>query len=270
MSRRFITIARSGAALLGVFAAFAIVSSTGCGDTSGTHAHFTMEFVADAGEATFTTSTGWQVELTSACAHIGPVYLFGKETAPQASLLDRAASLLEGRAFAHVGDELGGAPVRGEWLSRESVRIVPAQTKRSPVLDGHGGELAWLTYELARPRTETNADACLHGAAAYVVGEAVKGTERIAFEGALTPDASDHGHFVQKLPLEGALADGAIVRLAIRPSAWFDGAHFDRLPAAPAGERRVLDPTSQPHSAWLTAIRAGQGITPELRPATQP
>ncbi|MDC3958795.1 hypothetical protein KEG38_33375 [Polyangium jinanense] len=263
--------------------AFGGLGSAGCDLPSGTGGR-AIEFEMQLGAASkpglpigsFETSTGWKVELGEALVAIGPVYVH-ENPPPLAGLVAPRGKSLSGMlwdvvvpdAHAHAGDQhFDGGEVKGEWLDQRAFDVLDPGGVRIGPVPGTEGRARSLSIRLDPPRASIGGDgAALHGHHAYVIGVAEKDGLVIPFEGGLDIEEEGTKRSVDGIPVDVSLGDGTIVGIVIHPSAWFDGAHFDRLTEKNAAGRFVITPESQVRTAWFLGARSFSAFSAETRDA---
>ncbi|MDI3289438.1 hypothetical protein [Polyangium sp. 15x6] len=259
------------------------LGSAGCDLPSGTGGR-AIEFEMRFGTAwrpglppgSFETSTGWRVELGEATVAIGPVYvhenpppLAGLGAPRGKGLSDMLWDVLVSDAHAHAGDQhFDGGEVKGEWLGQLAFDVLdPGGVYIGPV-PGTEGRARSLSIRLDPPRASIGGDGgALRGHHAYVVGVAEKDGLVVPFEGGLDIEEEGTKRSVDGVPLDVSLGDGIVVGIVIHPSAWFDGAHFDRLTEKNAAGRFVITPESQVRTAWFLGARGFSAFSAETRDA---
>jgi hypothetical protein len=203
------------------------------------------------GQGVFDTGTGWRVVLDEALVALGPVYLY----APADSLARRLEWVLVPVARAHGGtDPYAGRVVRGELLDAFVLDVLAPERRVWTDLSGSAGRVENLRADLPGP--EAGGAGSLRGYHAWVRGSATRGEERVRFAGGLIIPSDGLSEQVEGIPLDGLLEDGATVTLAVRPHAWFDGAHFERLPPPGGDGVRPIVPDSQVRNAWYLGARS--------------
>lgn len=218
-----------------------------CADTEGRAVRLRFRFEAQAEEGqplgTFDTTTGWRVVLTEARVALGPVYAMRGETKTARAtnaLRALASSLGPAIARAHGGvDPLSGRAILAQALEQRALDALDATPIETDPLLGTHGYAESITVAL-EPPSAAIADA-LFGHHAYVEGTATKDEVTIPFAGGI--DLPDSGTIrrVEGIPLAATLDDDGVIVVALRPSAWLAGAHFDRLgPADEAGVHPIV------------------------------
>ncbi len=203
------------------------------------------------GPGVFDTGTGWRVVLDEARLGLGPVYLY----ATADSLARRLEEILVPVARAHGGtDPYAGRVVRGEMLDAFVLDVLAPERRLWTDLPGSAGRVESLRVDLPGPEAEGAGP--LRGHYAWVRGTATRGDERVPFAGGLIIPSDGLSEQVEGIPLDGLLDDGATVTLAVRPRAWFDGAHFERLPPPGGDGVRPIVPGSQVRNAWYLGARS--------------
>ena len=174
-------------------------------------------------EPSFTTTLGWDVELSMARITVGPVRIFAPADAPIAQLL------LPSRAFAHGGlDPLDGRAVRGELLELiELDALDPMSVERAA--PGEEGPVDEVSVELVPPRM---------GATAQVAGEAMRDGETVSFSGEISLE-EDEFRRVEGIELAAFLTEGSRVEVTVDP--------------------RIED-VSQAHAAWRIGLRSARAF----------
>lgn len=263
--KRVVRMAMSMGFRIRFFALATLVLLGACeSGTSGRLVRFSLSVgsVVEAGApgpGVFETGTGWRVVLDEARIALGPVYLY----ATADSLATRLERVLVPVARAHGGtDPYAGRVVRGELLAPFVLDALAPERRVWTALPGSAGRVESLRVDLPGPDAE-GGDA-LRGHHAWVRGVATRGDERVSFEGGLTIPASGISEQVEGIPLDGVLDEGAKVTLDLRLRAWFDGAHFDRLPLPASDGARVIVPDSQVRNAWYLGARSLAGYTAEI------
>jgi hypothetical protein len=266
-----------------VLLAFGSLGCAGCDLPSGTGGRaieFEMRLRArwkpELPLGSFETSTGWKVDLGEAMVAIGPVYVH--ENAPPLAGIDAPRGeglsgllwdVLVPDAHAHAGDQhFDGGEVKGEWLGQVAFDVLHPGGEHIGPVPGTEGRARSLSIRLDPPRASIGGDGgALRGHHAYVVGVAEKDGLVVPFEGGL--DIEDEGMMrsVEGIPLDVSLRDGAVVGIVIHPSAWFDGAHFDRLTEKNAAGRFVITPESQVRTAWFLGARGFSAFSAETSDA---
>jgi hypothetical protein len=222
--------------------------------------------VAEEGEpgpGVFETETGWRIVLDEARVALGPVYLY----AASDSLAERLAQIfvLLPVARAHGGtDPYAGRVVRGELLDSFVLDALDPERRVWTGLPGSAGGVESLRVDLPGPEAESAGS--LRGYHAWVRGTATRGDERVPFAGGLTIPSDGLSEQVEGIALDGLLDDGATVTLAVRPHAWFDGAHFERLPPPGGDGVRPIVADSQVRNAWYLGARSLAGYVATITP----
>lgn len=215
-----------------------------CSVTRGVPITLTLVFEPLA-PRTFTTATGWEVELTEARALVGPVYAY----APPDALAWRRA-LAPSVALAHGGHgALDGRVVRAELLE---ARVVDALAVSDDVaLDGLAGALDVLTLVLDAPP----ADGPTHGRHVWVTGTARRGGEEVRFAGGIAP-SEPRQHRVEGVGVDGPpLDEGERLVVGVDPQAWLSEARFEELAPGADGVARI-EGTQVERALWLGARSA--------------
>lgn len=245
-----------------LFVTLALTSASfaACGATSGRA--ITVNLFAEGDGDTFTTATGWTVDLTDAHLALGPVYVL-------APIVTTLRELVMPVAYAHGGhDDFAGRVVRAEWLEQASVDLLaPARTSLG-IADGSAGPAGDVTVDL-EPPSDANTSA-VHGHHAWLAGAATMGTTTIPFEGGL--DIPDEGlsRRVEGIPASGDYDTDGELTLTVHVSSWLDQMHFDRLAAPTTGETRVIATGSQPYTAWYIGARTASAFSTTYAPPGAP
>lgn len=266
--------------LLGRVVALAVtLGLSACGDTVGNEVsfRFAVSTATESGKApgVFTTTTGWDVTLDEAIVAIGPVYLH--ENSPHLASgatsrfrngLGRLASLLVRPAYAHAGDDhFEGGAVLGEWLEQHAIDLTAPGLHVLGESVGDEATVRAYTVQLDPPRAPIvrNGDPT-RGFPVYVSGEAVKDGVTVRFRGGLT--LTSERRRVEGLATEITLAEGGTFVLELHPRAWFDAAHFERLPEStdPDGYRTITT-DNQVHAAWMIGARSTRAFSTRWLPA---
>jgi hypothetical protein len=216
--------------------------------------------VPDAGEelGTFTTRTGYRVQLSEARVAIGPIYLYENPppVARSASPLRRAWDALVPSAHAHPGDlHFAGGAVRGEYLGQVVLDGLAGERLDLGVLQGVAGPARSFSVILEPPRS-TEARTALRDHHAYVVGTAEKDGASYSFEGGLDIESEGALRKVEGIGLEAEIQQGARVTIQLHLSRWFADADFARLSALAPSGRYVIDEQSQVRGAWFIGARS--------------
>jgi hypothetical protein len=236
-----------------LFLALGLTSTSfaACGTTSGRA--ITMNLFAEGDGDTFTTTTGWTVDLTDAHVAMGPVYVL----APVTTVL---RELVMPVAFAHGGhDDFSGRSVRAEWLEQLAVDLLATERTSLGTADGSAGPAGSVIVDL-EPPTGSNVTP-VHGHHAWIAGTATRGEEVIAFEGGL--DIPDEGlsRRVEGIPASGDFDTDGELTITVHVSSWLDAMHFDRLPEPASGETRVIASGVQPYTAWYIGARSSSAFS---------
>lgn len=235
---------------------------TACvGNTGGAHVTFGAEVAATApatgGVVAYDDAdTGWHVELATAKAYVGPVYLWSGKP------LNEVASL-------YAADQFDFGFLRGQVVDQVPVDLVASAGATTPIGtgDGLGGEALSAELWLAPP---TDGAAWTFA----VAGKATKGGQEIDFSGGLTIDDSvvDEANGdtafterkVRAIPFDAQVADGGTVRVACDVRRWLADAPWDDY--VPAGSPPVVTATiAYPDGVWnqwFYQVRQSRGAGP--------
>ncbi|MCE9577150.1 MAG: hypothetical protein K8W52_28640 [Deltaproteobacteria bacterium] len=225
------------------------------GDTGGARVDFTAEVAAVApvtgGAIAYDDAiTGWHVELRTANAVVGPVYLWSGKPLGD---LQRDA------------DQFAYGFLRGEVVSQVAVDLIAASGQRVPLGPGDGlageslsGEL-WLAPPLGDLAPHTF----------EIAGRATKGAIAIDFHGALTIDDSivDEStgataferRKVRAIPLGADIVDGGTLTIRADARAWLAGADFGALSPSDPAIPVELAPGDPVFAQWLYQVRQARG-----------
>ena len=257
---------------LGALAGLCLCVSA-CDPAAGQEVAFRMELRAEtrtgSSPSRFTTAAGWDVTLTKAVVVIGPVYLY--ENAPPAAQLQpwwRIDRWLIPVAHAHVGDQhFNGGRVLGEWVDQRFFDAL-GPTVELGSFTGTAATSRAFSLRLDPPRPSlTLQEDLTQGHHAWVEGTATRQGETVTFAGGLTIAAEGTMRRVDGLPLDAPLTEGGLFTLTVHPDAWLDDADFAALPARSDDGAREITTASQPHAAWMIAIRGARGFTGTWSPA---
>lgn len=222
--------------LLSAVLALALSLGGACKKAGGVPIELSLGFEGT-GPRTFTTVSGWDVELTEARAMIGPLYAYAPSDAMARWPLGAS------RAFAHGGHSpLEGRLVRAELLEPRVVDALDA----NPVtrVGGFAGAVDALSLVLG-PAEEGPT----RGHDVWVRGIARRDGEEVPFEGGLALD-DPRLRQVDGIAVEaGPLSEGARLIVGVDASAWLREADFTGL----EGE---LTEGSQPHRALYLGARS--------------
>jgi hypothetical protein len=237
---------------------------SGCSDsgTGGAAVRFEMAVVAvpDEGEelGTFTTRTGYRVQLTEALVALGPIYLY--ENPPPVARawrpLHRLWDVLVPSAHAHPGDlHFAGGAVKGEFLGQVVLDGLSSEAQELGAVQGVAGPARSFSVHL-EPPSSAEARSALHDHHAYVVGTAEKDGNSYPFEGGL--DIEDLGTLrkVEGIPLEAEVSSQTRLTIELHLSRWFADADFARLSELDSNGRYVIDDESQVRAAWFIGARS--------------
>lgn len=236
---------------LALIVAFALLVFAACGETDGEVVTIDVALEAAGTPASFTTDTGWTIELEEARIALGPLYAFAPRTEGDAVAMLRAFFVSVARA--HGGtDPLNGRRVRAEWLRQVAFDAMSEETVELGAIEAEAGVVETVSVTLNPPASE-NASS-MSGHHLYARGVATRAEQVVPFEGGL--DIADEGlsRRVENIPLDAFLDDGGRWVITIDASAWFEGAQFDRLTQQEDGVY-VITPESQVRGAWLLAAR---------------
>ena len=235
-----------------------------CADsgTGGAAVQFEMAVISapDPGEdlGTFTTRSGYRVQLSEARIALGPIYLY--ENPPPVARapgpLRRLWDVLVPSAYAHPGDQhFAGGAVKGEFLEQVVLDGLTDERLDLGVVQGVAGPARSFSVLLEPPRS-TEASSLLHGHHAYVVGTAEKDGMSYSFEGGL--DIPNEGTLrkVEGIPLDAELEQGTRVTIELHLSRWFADADFARLSTVAPSGGYVIDEQSQVRGAWFIGARS--------------
>jgi hypothetical protein len=245
-----------------VLAAALLLGGCAGSGTGGAAVQLEMAVVAvpEAGEelGTFTTRTGYRVQLTEARVALGPIYLY--ENPPPVARAPgawrRLWDVLVPSAHAHPGDlHFAGGAVKGEFLGQvvlDGLATAPLDLGAAPGVAGPARSFSVLL----EPPGSAEARRALHEHHAYVVGTAEKDGVSYAFEGGL--DIPNEGTLrkVEGLALDAQIEEGTRVTIELHLSRWFADADFARLSTLAPSGNYVIDERSQVRGAWFIGARS--------------
>lgn len=214
--------------------------------------------------ASFDTTKGWNVTLTSAHAVFGPIYFYGGEPMARANHLRH---LLGGVAHAcptHAQYDYGA--VLGEVLEQYVVDLLAAEPTSTGEVQGEAGTCHSVELHLHPPGDKQLPAgssqvefAELDGYSIVLVGTATKETTTVPFRAAL--DIPDEGtmRIVQNIAGDVELDDvsvrpGTIV-VQILLDAWLDHVDFSTLTETDGDGNYLFSDGAQARSALLQAVR---------------
>lgn len=225
------------------------------------------------GPLSWVTRAGWDVRLEEARVAVGPFYFnvapplggVARSAGPAAAL----ARLLLPAARADAGQEhAAGGRIVAQVTHRILLDALSPALATVGVGDGisepvRSAEL-WL---LPGDRAGTSG-VLPRRSVAYVVGEARRGGEVVAFaayllleENATPGQPLDRLRVVRRIPAELPLSDGGTVELRVDPRSWLDQADFSDLLAYPLEDgRRVARPEDSVGRALSQGVRLAQGV----------
>lgn len=220
------------------------LSFVACNPTPGASATATLQLAPSA--RTFTTGTGWNVELTEAVLVPDALYVYAPSGDTMAALEEALWPVTMPVAQAHGGhDPFGSRSVRLEWLGPESLSLLGDSAIEVGFMDGTVGStsdvtlaFAALTGELASPSGAS------HAHHAWVRGTATKTGETIAFAGGLDFGSGGTEGIIETIHVSPSIAREGTQTLHVDTAAWLDLCHFDRLPGT-GTEERVIEPLNQ-------------------------
>ncbi|WP_224368399.1 hypothetical protein [Hyalangium versicolor] len=220
----------------------------------------------------FTTDTGWRVELTAARVLLGPIYLF-ENPSPLAGTTARRlwrglGEMLLPTAHAHDTFFSGGR-VLGEW-DREAVFDL-LESGEAPQVLGLSPGIAGVVRSfslLLQPASGAGGEAAsLGGHSVVLEGTASQEQRQVAFRAELDFPPPVELQRVEFVPTEVALDDGGLFIVEPRPHAWFSGTLFERLELPEGGGRATMPPESQVYRALSINMRRHTAFTSAWEPA---
>ncbi len=252
-----------------------LMGAASCGETLGRPVLFEIGLEVDAGDdddpASFSTATGWEVELEQAVIAVGPIYLY--ENRPIASVPDDASEwglqalvsgvgeLLLPTAHAHAGDNIfDGGVLKGEMLHQIAFDLLAAPSRVGlGTARGIAGPVGSFSVILWEPTGQTlGATDALGDYHAYVSGTASKDGQTIAFEGGVVIPDIGVNRRVDGLAADFELDDDGLFIVSLDPAAWFDSANFELLLSQSEPDdqgRYALHEDTQVAIAWTQALR---------------
>ena len=246
-------------------------TSVACGpeDTEGRRVEGALTFATASvqGEArTFSTPSGWRVELEEAVVLLGPLYL----RPPQREGTSLRSLFLPGaRAHGLHAQTLADGEVVGEYLSQVAFDVLGAELQAG-IIASEAGPIDRISLMLDGPRTAENA-ARARGQQAFVRGRATRDGAQVAFACGLRIEA-----MAQEMPknLEarrrvdriavGAsryMDEGANLRVSVHPERWFDFVSFEDLVGL---DNACPDEGSSFALQWYLGLRRPEAFSAEL------
>lgn len=227
------TLSRASLLLSALALAFA------CNPTGGVPIEVTIAFER-LGPRSFSTVSGWQIELTEARAIVGPLYAY----AP-ADEFALGRLLSPSRAFAHSGHSaLDGRTVRAELLDPWVLDALDPAANEAVQVGGFAGAIDALTLVLAEP---SDAEGPTRGHSIWVAGRATRDGDEVTFEGGLSLDDPSLRR-IDNIPIaNGHLDEGTRLIIGVDVSAWLSEADF---------EKGTITPGSQPYRALYLGARS--------------
>lgn len=192
-----------------------------------------MRWAFEPANPNFTTATGWEVQLDEARIGIGAEYVY----APQAE--KQGALALLSHAFVSVAHAQGGLDpgngrrVMAELLEPFVADLLAPESTAAPPVQAEVGEFDAWTVELSDAAAGLDG---LHGASAYVRGQAIRGDQHIRFEAAPSFGADPTLRRIELPFHDGRLDLATVLSLSFQPAVWFAQCEFERLQPAAADE----------------------------------
>lgn len=221
--------------------ALALVAPGGCGDDSTGRARVTFPVSARGVDTRFTTSLGWDVQVTQALVALGPLRWYEGAALFALRWWERAIGLSV--AHAHPGHYVPGASL-ADLLTRRVVDLTASAPTSLGTADGVTGAAQSAHIELRPPSADLGpAGAALDGATLTVRGVATMGARTVRFRGSLALSRN----------LEGVTAtgpvDGAQWVVEVSVGRWIDRVDFSELTPATPDEEAVFGADSQAANA---------------------
>jgi hypothetical protein len=178
----------------------------------------------------------------------------------------RLEALLVPVARAHGGtDPLNGRKVLAEVLDQHAFDVLAGRLALGEI-DGEAGAPESVVVVLDPPSGDVGE--ATHGHNAWVVGEATMGATTIQFEGGVDLGDEPLVRRVENIAVTGEVENDHTFVVAMRPSEWLDGAHFDRLTETAPSGRMLVTETSQVRNAWFLGLRAARGYAARFEDPT--
>lgn len=254
--------------------AVGLAAFAACG-TPGAPASANLSIVG--ASRTFTTASGWDVELSAAHLLVGGVVVFAPAPQEAASLprwLERG--LGPSLARAHGGhDSFGGRPVRLDWTGPAAFDLLAPRSSSFAVGAMRGSVGASAEASLVFPEISGEfgaADSTTRGHHAWIAGTASRlrvrdgVRERIRFEGGLTIPTDGLRGLVEGIEASFYVDRRGHVQLQVLLERWLDEAHFDRLEG---DDVKTIGAGDQISIAWELGLRDPRSYRVVYEPARE-
>lgn len=221
--------------------AIGAAASAACGDADTGRGRTAFDLQIAQAATTFTTSAGYDVQLSEARISIQRVEFFEGDP-----LFTRRASpwpQLIASAYAHPGHYQEGEAL-ADVLTPLVVDLTGDPTTSAP---GNG-----VTGEYRSARITLAPDPTLDGATVSAAGTATKSGVSTTFSGTLALDEAVTGIAVLQ---SVDVAQGRFT-LTVEVPTWLDRVEFDEV-----GPSSELEPETQPHNAWIRGVRNTSAYT---------
>lgn len=211
------------------FLALALLALGACGDDSTGRARVSFPVTARGVDTRFTTSRGWDVQVTQALVALGPLRWY--EGPPVFALRWWERALGVSVAHAHPGHYVPGASL-ADVLTRRLVDLTATTATSLGSADGVTGAAQSAHIDLRPPAADLGpAASALDGATLLVRGVATMGARTVRFRGSLA----------LSINLEGVTATGPVDAsgwvVEVSVGRWIDRVDFSELaPATPDAE----------------------------------
>lgn len=245
----------------------------GCAETPGEYTQFDLQLQPHAGGAAatapFTTASGWTVELHSARAALGPLYLYGAEDiSPIAAIWRQTLAELSPVRTAHAHVSVDTRPIVGEALVQGALDAAAASGSDMGTHTAIAGSCATAELGLypagsiavATPGDATLLDA-LDGAIIALTGVAARtspgdgSTQTVPFSARLMPD--DLPTSITKISADFEMsADTNRIAFRVDMKAWLDAVDFSTAASADRADAEGYRAFEIGSPAWL-AFRHG-------------
>ena len=231
--------------------------------TGGEQVTFSATLVNEASweDGAWTDSEGWTVQLDTATACLGPVYLWSEEPTLDVEGWGALWSPLISTAHA-AADHFEAGFLRGQVTEQAPIDLIADQT----AVLGEGVGLAG-TVRSAELWLEPPGDGCPYSTTIALSGTAQRDKTTVPFAAALTFDddwidtsTGDNPERLRRmrgLLTDLTLADGGSLSVAIDPTIWLDGADFaELLDTEPDDDgRHWITPDTQPGQVLYFRLR---------------
>lgn len=232
------------------FLSLTLLALGGCGDDSTGRARVSFPVTARGVDTRYTTSRGWDVQVTQALVALGPVRWYEGPPIFALRWWERAIGLSV--AHAHPGHYVPGAAL-ADALTRRVVDLTSDQPAALSPADGVTGAAQSAHLELRPPTADLGpAATALDGATLTVRGVATMGARTVRFRGSLQ----------LSINLEGVTASGPVDatgwEVQVSVGRWIDRVDFAELtPATPDEEVRFGADSQAANALYRGATSVG-------------